>query len=177
MALRGVHPPEVMPFLHAWTDQEPGALALGLLQHQWRTLAEWSPDDWRLNLCVVRGGTVVGMQSLRARQFAVTREVGTGSWLGRAHQGQGIGIEMRAAVLHLAFACLGAEDAVSGASEPLTHWSVRLAAPRRRLAALEDRPRTSSTRTPLRLAIHPPGRRSLIERQCVRGSQSTTPRR
>ncbi len=42
-------------------------------------------------------------------------EVSTGSWLGRQHQGQGIGTEMRAAVLPLAFAGLGAEYAVSAA--------------------------------------------------------------
>jgi RimJ/RimL family protein N-acetyltransferase len=46
----------------------------------------------------------------------VTREVHTGSWLGRRHQGRGIGTEMRAAVLHLAFAGLGADWAVSSAA-------------------------------------------------------------
>ncbi len=117
VALRGVHPPEVMPFLHPWTDREPELLARGLLQHQWRMLAEWSADAWVLNLCVVHEGTVVGMQALHARRFAVRREVGSASWLGEAHQGRGIGTEMRAAVLHLAFACLGAEEAVSGAFE------------------------------------------------------------
>jgi RimJ/RimL family protein N-acetyltransferase len=45
----------------------------------------------------------------------VRRAVVTGSWLGRAHQGLGIGKEMRAAVLHLAFAGLGAEWAESAA--------------------------------------------------------------
>jgi RimJ/RimL family protein N-acetyltransferase len=42
---------------------------------------------------------------------------GAGSWLGRDHQGQGIGTGMRAAVLWLAFAGLGAEHACSGAFE------------------------------------------------------------
>ena len=40
----------------------------------------------------------------------------TGSWLGLGHQRQGIGTEMRAAVLHLAFAGLGAKYAVSSAN-------------------------------------------------------------
>jgi len=48
-------------------------------------------------------------------EFAILREVSTGSWLGREYQGEGTGTEMRAAVLHLAFAGLGAEYAVSGA--------------------------------------------------------------
>jgi RimJ/RimL family protein N-acetyltransferase len=54
---------------------------------------------------------LVGVQELWAENFAELRKVATGSWLGLKHQGQGIGIEMRSAVLHLAFACLGAEQA------------------------------------------------------------------
>jgi RimJ/RimL family protein N-acetyltransferase len=41
------------------------------------------------------------------RDFAVLREVHTGSWLGQRYQGQGLGTEMRSAVLHLGFAGLG----------------------------------------------------------------------
>jgi RimJ/RimL family protein N-acetyltransferase len=47
----------------------------------------------------------------------VTRQVGTGSWLGESYQGRGIGKEMRAAILHLAFAGLGAMRATSSAFE------------------------------------------------------------
>jgi RimJ/RimL family protein N-acetyltransferase len=47
--------------------------------------------------------------------FAVTRTVHTGSWLGKAHQGKGIGTEMRSAVLQFAFDHLKAERADSGA--------------------------------------------------------------
>ncbi|MFI6154472.1 GNAT family N-acetyltransferase [Kitasatospora sp. NPDC051170] len=43
------------------------------------------------------------------------REVSTASWLGARHQGRGIGTEMRAAVLRLAFDGLGAREARSGA--------------------------------------------------------------
>lgn len=50
-----------------------------------------------------------------AKDFAVTRQAANGSWLGPAHQGQGFGTEMQAAVLHLAFAGLGAAYAVSAA--------------------------------------------------------------
>ena len=39
----------------------------------------------------------------------------TGSWLGARWQGRGLGTEMRAAVLELAFEGLGAETARSGA--------------------------------------------------------------
>ncbi|MEU8272221.1 GNAT family N-acetyltransferase [Sphaerisporangium sp. NPDC049002] len=54
---------------------------------------------------------------MSATDFAVTREVHTGSWLGRSCQGHGLGTEMRAAVLHLAFTGLGALSAISAAFE------------------------------------------------------------
>ena len=62
-------------------------------------------------------GQPVGMQDLGATHFSAVRSVETGSWLGQAHQGQGLGREMREAVLHLAFCGLGAEEALSGAFE------------------------------------------------------------
>lgn len=64
---------------------------------------------------MVRDGVVVGTQSMGGRNFAVLREVNTGSWLGLDYQGQGIGTQMRAAVLDLAFEGLGAQHAVSEA--------------------------------------------------------------
>lgn len=68
-----------------------------------------------MSLAVLHEGRVVGRQDLTAKDFAVTGEVSTGSWLGLAHQGRGIGTEMRAAALQLAFAGLGAGAAVSSA--------------------------------------------------------------
>lgn len=62
-------------------------------------------------------GQPVGMQDLGATHFSAVRPVETGSWLRQAHQGQGLGREMREAVLHLAFSGLGAEEALSGAFE------------------------------------------------------------
>ncbi|WP_047871325.1 GNAT family N-acetyltransferase [Nocardiopsis sp. RV163] len=117
VAVGGVHDPDTMPFTEPWTDRPPDELALGVVQHNLGVLASWKPRDWGLNLVVVHEGAVVGVQDMRARDFAVTRQVGTGSWLGRAHQGRGIGTEMRAAVLHLAFEGLGAVAAVSSVFE------------------------------------------------------------
>lgn len=57
---------------------------------------------------------MAGVQSLMASDFAVLRTVKTGSWLGLARQGQGIGREMRTAMLHFAFEDLGALEALSG---------------------------------------------------------------
>ncbi|MFB9830788.1 GNAT family N-acetyltransferase [Actinoallomurus acaciae] len=70
---------------------------------------------WSLNLTVLHAGDVVGQQSIGARDLTALRQVQTGSWLGQRYQRQGIGTEMRAAVLHLAFTGLGAEEAVSSA--------------------------------------------------------------
>jgi RimJ/RimL family protein N-acetyltransferase len=49
-----------------------------------------------LELAVVRDGVVAGSQGVGGRHFTVLREVHTGSWLGRRHQGQGIGTQMPA---------------------------------------------------------------------------------
>lgn len=115
LAADGVHDPAEMPFLIPWTDQAPAERARGVMQHHWRQLAEWTPRSWKLPLTVLFEGAVAGTQNLSADDFTVSREVGSGSWLGTGFQGKGIGTEMRAAVLHLAIAGLGAESAVSGA--------------------------------------------------------------
>ncbi|MFE3458086.1 GNAT family N-acetyltransferase [Nocardiopsis aegyptia] len=117
VAARGIHAPEQMPFAEPWTDQPPAKVALSVIQYNLGKLAAWTPADWNLNFVVVDEGAVVGVQDVGAKDFAVRRQVGTGSWLGRSFQGRGIGTEMRAAVLHLAFQGLGAESAVTEAHE------------------------------------------------------------
>ena len=115
LADEGVHDPAEMPFLVPWTDLPPGPRGRSVLQHQWRQWGELTPQEWRLELVVLADGEPVGLQGIGGTEFAITREVHTGSWLGRRHHGRGIGTEMRAAVLHLAFAGLGADWAVSSA--------------------------------------------------------------
>lgn len=117
LAADGVHDPAVQPFGVAWTDVGPAERARSVLQYHWSRWAAWTPADWRLELAVVRDGVVVGTQGLSGTDFAIRREVATGSWLGRAFQGQGIGTQMRAAVLALAFEGLDARYACSGAFE------------------------------------------------------------
>jgi RimJ/RimL family protein N-acetyltransferase len=113
VAADGIHDPAVMPFLTSWTDRPPEQVGLAVIQRHWQRLGSWTPEDWTLNLTVLHSGQAVGQQSIWARNLAVTREVGTGSWLGRRFHGKGIGTEMRAAVLHLAFEGLGAAEALS----------------------------------------------------------------
>ncbi|MFD8685569.1 GNAT family N-acetyltransferase [Streptomyces sp. NPDC059651] len=115
VAADGVHAPDAVPFTVPWTDCPPAERGRAVFQHVLGTVANWSVRDWSLSLAVLHGGQVVGRQDLSAKDFAVTGRVSTGSWLGLTHQGRGIGTEMRAAVLHLAFAGLGAGTAVSAA--------------------------------------------------------------
>lgn len=106
-------PTEEMPFAVAWTDEpysEQWVVGFHELQR-----APWRPDAWDLELGVWASGELVGVQASYAKDFAERRAVGTGSWLGRRFQRQGIGTEMRTAVLELAFRGLGAEVARSGA--------------------------------------------------------------
>ncbi|HEY6745242.1 MAG TPA: GNAT family protein [Mycobacteriales bacterium] len=116
LAGSGVHDPARMPFTVAWTDRPPVERARSVLQHHWEVLSRLAPQHWTLAFAVLAGGEAVGFQDVGATDFAVLREVSTGSWLGLRHQGRGIGTEMRAAVLELAFAGLGAELAMSAAA-------------------------------------------------------------
>ena len=112
VAEAGIHPPEEMPFGRAWTDD----LALGrFLEFHESALETWTPERWDLNLVTFLDGRVIGAQGLHGHSFGLTREVGSGSWLGQPYQGHGLGTEQRAAVLELAFGGLGARAAHSGA--------------------------------------------------------------
>ncbi|OBI81544.1 acetyl-/succinyl-CoA transferase [Mycobacterium asiaticum] len=111
--LDGVHPPEQMPFSIPWTRVPREYLPFNTLAYLWRELAGFSRDHWSLPLAVVVDGRAVGVQGLMAKQFPVTRQVDSGSWLGMRHQRNGYGTEMRAAALHFAFTELGAQVATS----------------------------------------------------------------
>lgn len=112
----GVHPPEQMPFAQPWTDAAPTERARSLLQWHWSQRGSWTPDRWAFLFGAFVDGKIVGAQDVAGRQFATRREVSSGSWLGQRWHGRGLGTEMREAMLHLAFAGLGAEHAVSSAS-------------------------------------------------------------
>ena len=115
LAVQGVHDPGAMPFSIPWTEAPPDELPRNSLQWYWRNRAELSPAKWHMDLAVLVDGEVVGSQGIFATDFVLRGGVETGSWLGTAHQGAGIGTEMRRAVLHLAFAGLGADFAETAA--------------------------------------------------------------
>ncbi|MFJ5974014.1 GNAT family N-acetyltransferase [Streptomyces sp. NPDC093060] len=113
VAARGVHAPGTRPFLTPWTDRSPLGRSRHVVQQHWSRLGAWSPDNWALELVVFFEGHPVGIQEMRAEDFGIRREIVSGSWLGIDHQSQGLGTEMRGALLHLAFAELGAVSARS----------------------------------------------------------------
>jgi len=150
LAAEGMHDPGSKPFLVSWPSLPPKDRARALVQRHWRYRGDWSADDWILDLAVFADGQVVGQQEISARDYRVLREVSTFSWLGVRHHGQGIGTHMRAAVLHLAFAGLGATDATSG--------------------SFDDNP--SALRVSEKLGYQPDG----IERLSAHGQVTTTRR-
>ena len=107
----GIHPPDQMPFYVPWTDSLDLDDFLAFHRAAW---TEWRPEKWSLNLIAFLDGRPIGSQGAAATDFATTREIETGSWLGAPFQDRGLGTEQRAAVLELAFSGLGAEAAVSG---------------------------------------------------------------
>ena len=115
LAGEGVHDEGVMPFMTPWTRGTPEERARNVLRWNWRTAGEWEPGKWSMSMVAVVDDTVVGTQGMQATDFGVCRVAETGSWLGLAHQGRGIGKEMRAAILHLIFAGLGADRAMTSA--------------------------------------------------------------
>ena len=115
LADRGVHPPDYMPFLRAWTLEPDGIRQRHSLQYYWRCWSSWEAEAWELPFAVRVDGELVGVQSIMATGYPSARTFETGSWVQRDHQGQGLGKEMRAAVLHFGFAGLDARRATTGA--------------------------------------------------------------
>jgi RimJ/RimL family protein N-acetyltransferase len=111
VAKAGIHGPDEMPFASPWSIMPSPEFDRGFIQHHWAARAEWTPENWHLALVAFQDGAPIGAQSLYARDFARLRMVHSGSWLGRDHQRQGLGTEMRAALLALSFEGLGADVA------------------------------------------------------------------
>jgi RimJ/RimL family protein N-acetyltransferase len=82
---------------------------------EWGARARTSPEWWYLPFAAVVDGEVVGQQNITGDNFVALRTVNSFSFVKRTHQRLGLGKEMRAAVLHLAFAGLGALRAESDA--------------------------------------------------------------
>jgi RimJ/RimL family protein N-acetyltransferase len=112
----GIHPQGQMPFSHPWTEARPEDLPANTARRIWRARAESTPEKWSLHFGVWRGSDFVGCQDLSAEGFGTLKTVSTGSWLRRDVQGNGLGKEMRTAVILYAFDWLSADTAVSEAA-------------------------------------------------------------
>ena len=107
-------------------EQEPAATTYVGLDHArnrrvvvhqdyWRARGGWRPESWALGFGVYHGGALVGYQGLEGDDFPTLRTVDSSSFLAAPARGRGLGKQMRAAVLTLAFGPLGAEYAITSA--------------------------------------------------------------
>ena len=113
----GIHDAGRSPFPSPWAEAPADRLPAELARYHWSLRAKTTADSWRVAFAILEEGVVIGCQDLSADSFATTRTVTSGSWLTRSAQGRGLGREMRAAALLLAFDHLGAEVAESSALE------------------------------------------------------------
>jgi RimJ/RimL family protein N-acetyltransferase len=96
-------------------EPDPDLRVAKWLRAIWRGRGKVEPDWWRLYFVVLVNGHPVGMQDLIGVNFATFGTVTSFSWLATDQRGRGLGHEMRAAILHLAFHGLGAKEAGSDA--------------------------------------------------------------
>ncbi|KIA74059.1 hypothetical protein ANMWB30_13070 [Arthrobacter sp. MWB30] len=115
-ARSGIHEPGKSPFSTPWAEMPADELAPNMAQWYWRCRGNFTKDSWTLLLAVWRDDEFLGVQDLGAKNFATLKTVSTGSWLKQSAQGQGVGKEMRAAVVSYAFDYLGADVAESEAA-------------------------------------------------------------
>lgn len=115
LATRGIHSPDRMPFYFPWTRPEGPELLRNTAAYHWAERGKFGPDAWTLHLAAYHEGELVGTQSVTTRDFLLTRTGETGSWLGVAHQGRGIGTLMRQVICALAFDHLDFGEVTSAA--------------------------------------------------------------
>jgi RimJ/RimL family protein N-acetyltransferase len=108
----GIHG-EMIPFFEDWAGRPSPDFEMGYARFHWSQRAAFTPDSWNLTFGAFVEGEPIGAQDMGATKFADRRSVATGSWLLKNHQGKGLGKEMRAAVLELAFVGLEAHEALS----------------------------------------------------------------
>ena len=88
---------------------------VGVYQSYWQGRAAWRPESWALSFGVFSDGQLVGYQGLEGDDFSTLRTVDSSSFLTDAARGRGLGQQMRAAVLTLAFGPLDARFAITSA--------------------------------------------------------------
>ena len=108
------HPPPYDDPMSLYVE-DPASRVDAWLRGIWRARGSVSSDVWRLCFAVIVDGRAVGMQDVIGDRFDRFGTIITFSWLASDARGQGLGREMRAAALHLAFEGLAAREVSSDA--------------------------------------------------------------
>lgn len=101
---------------HSFNEPDPDRRVQQWLRGVWRGRGTVTPDRWRLQFAVIVDGQPIGMQDVVGMDFDAFGTVETSSWISADLRRRGIGTETRSAILHLAFAGLGAREALSEAA-------------------------------------------------------------
>jgi len=104
VARSGIHGADFMPFETPWSTLPSPQFEATFHEDAAIRQASLGREGWVAGFAVVANGQPVGMQTIDAGRPTLPPR--TRSWLGQAYQGRGYGTEMRAAVLHFAFASL-----------------------------------------------------------------------
>lgn len=115
LAVTGIHDPGAMPFPAPWSVAPAAQLPRNFAQFHWGQRASFGPEKWSADLAVLWNGELAGVQGISTKDYLVTRTGETGSWLGRAFQGKGIGTAMRKVMCAFVFDHLDAEYITSTA--------------------------------------------------------------
>lgn len=115
LANGGIHDRDYMPFFVPWSLTAAEEMPLTMGRYHWGKRAEFSPSKWTADLAVFYDGGLVGAQGIETEDYLVTRTGETGSWLGRAFQGRGIGTAMRQVICAFVFDFLDARTVTSAA--------------------------------------------------------------
>ncbi len=115
LAEQGIHDPAGMPFLFPWSTAPVDELGRNMATFYWTSRTQVSPARWSLELVARWHGVIVGSQGITTENYLVTRTGETGSWLGREHQGHGIGTVMRQTICAFVLDHLDAEEVTSAA--------------------------------------------------------------
>lgn len=97
----------------AFYEPDPEVRVNRWLQAVWRARGTVRSDVWRLSFVAFVDDEPVGQQDLTGHDFDDFGTVESTSWVSADRRGEGIGTEMRAAILQLAFEGLGAREAHS----------------------------------------------------------------
>lgn len=113
----GLRPDGLVPFNSNFDETPEPTRTREQFQHYWRRRTVVAPDEWALSFAVIREGEVIGVQDILTKDYPLLRTGQSGSWLGGAQQGGGMGTLMRQSLAAFMFDHLGAHRLTSAAFE------------------------------------------------------------